>query len=235
MNKALPYGEYKLENAKTGFNLSNDEDKIEYLKKATAIIGGLSPVEQEIYIKHVAKDVHVSESAIRMELSGNKEEVKEQRPVHRVNDEEKAEVTDLTSTEKTLLKILFTDEAYIEKIGEYDQVMESEFAKKLYDMLTAMYNEEQRICIEKIRDRLSYNENKELNEILDQVLLGGNEKQVFEECMRKWHDSRLRKEEQRLITLLSLADEETNQESVHELMDRLIKVQKQRKKNTRGI
>ena len=235
VNKALPYGEYKLENAKTGFNLSNDEDKIEYLKKATAIIGGLSPVEQEIYIKHVAKDVHVSESAIRMELSGNKEEVKEQRPVHRVNDEEKAEVTDLTSTEKTLLKILFTDEAYIEKIGEYDQVMESEFAKKLYDMLTAMYNEEQRICIEKIRDRLSYNENKELNEILDQVLLGGNEKQVFEECMRKWHDSRLRKEEQRLITLLSLADEETNQESVHELMDRLIKVQKQRKKNTRGI
>ena len=113
--------------------------------------------------------------------------------------------------------------------------MESDFAKKLYDMLSSMYNEEHRICVEKIRDRLSYNENRELNEILDQVLLGGNEKQVFEECMRKWHDSRLRKEENRLITLLSLADEEDNNNSVRELTDRLMEVQKQRKQNNRGI
>lgn len=235
VNKALPYGEYKLENAKRGFDLSDDEDKIDYLKKATAIIGGLSPVEQEIYIKHVAKDVHVSESAIRMELSGKKEEFKEVRPVRHTHEEEQEETTELTSTEKTLLKILFTDEAYIEKIGQYDQVMESDFAKKLYDMLSSIYNEEHRICVEKIRDRLSYNENRELNEILDQVLLGGNEKQVFEECMRKWHDSRLRKEENRLITLLSLADEEDNNNSVRELTDRLMEVQKQRKQNNRGI
>ena len=32
---ALPYADYKLESAKTGFDLNSDEGKIDYMKKAT--------------------------------------------------------------------------------------------------------------------------------------------------------------------------------------------------------
>ena len=45
----------------------------------------------------------------------------------------------------------------------------------------------------------------------------------------------LAKEEQRLISLLSMADEEDNQERIRELTDQLMKVQKERKTNSRGI
>ena len=38
---ALPYGDYKLESAKAGYDLTNDEDKIGYLKKAVEIISGM--------------------------------------------------------------------------------------------------------------------------------------------------------------------------------------------------
>ena len=55
VENALPYGDYKLESAKKGFDLSKDEDKIDYIKKATDIIRQLSPVEQEIYIKKLQK------------------------------------------------------------------------------------------------------------------------------------------------------------------------------------
>ena len=70
---------------------------------------------------------------------------------------------------------------------------------------------------------------KKLSEILDQIVLGGNEEQVFEECRMTWQDRRLEEEEKRLITLLSMADEEDNFEKIRELTDQLMKVQKDRK------
>lgn len=235
VDKALPYGEYKLETAKLGYDLSKDEDKIDYLKKATAIISRLSPVEQEIYIKHVAKDVHVSESAIKMELFGHSGEPSIEKPVRRVEEESETENTEITSIEKTLLKIMFTDEAYIDKISEYQQILQSPFAKKIYDLLVSEYEENQRIVQERIREQLSYKENEELNDILNEVLLGGNENKVFEDCIRKWNDNELLKKENHLITLLSLADEEDNQERIRELTDKLMEIQIKRKNNSRGI
>lgn len=234
VGKALPYGEYKLESAKAGFDLSKDEDKIDYLKKATGIISSLSPVEQEIYIRHVASDVHVSESAIRMELSGNREREEQKAPLPQRRQEEDHEDTEINSIEKTLLKILFTDEAFIEKIQDQSDVMVHPFAKKLYDMLVNLYDETNRIDTDVIREKLSYRENEELTEILDEVLLGGNENRVFEDCMRKWKDIRLAQEEKKLITLLSMADEEDNYESIRELTDKLMEIQKKRKNNSRG-
>ena len=44
-----------------------------------------------------------------------------------------------------------------------------------------------------------------------------------------WQDRRLEEEEKRLITLLSMADEEDNFEKIRELTDQLMKVQKDRK------
>ena len=232
---ALPYGEYKLENAKSGFDLSKDEDKIDYLKKAASIINSLSPVEQEIYIKHVASDVHISESAIRMELSGNKENPEiRPRPVRTDKPDENSEELKINSIEKTLLKILFTDEMFIEKLQNHTEVMVHPFARKLYDILAGMYDENGRVDIDEVREKLSYKENEELNEILEEVLLGGNENKVFEDCMKKWKDVSLAKEEKKIITLLSMADEEDNYDSIRELTDKLMEIQRERKNNSRG-
>ena len=74
-----------------------------------------------------------------------------------------------------------------------------------------------------------------VQEIIEQVIVGGNVEQVFEDCVRTWKDNLLAKEEQRLILLISMADEEDNQERIAELTDQLIKVQKKRKSSSRGI
>jgi len=230
---ALPYGDYKLASAKIGFDLSKDDEKIEYIKAATEIIRTLSPVEQEIYIEKLAKDLKISESAIRMELLGKKQgEEPKQRTVH---EEEETFSTDLTPVEKTLLKVLLTDEAFIERAAEHVAIFESEFAVKVFRLLESEYAENRFVDTKKILDMLPYEASKRLQEILDQVVLGGNEALVFEDCIRTWKDKRLEKEEKRLITLLSMADEEDNQEKIIELTDELMKVQKERKHNSRGI
>ena len=230
---ALPYGDYKLESAKIGFDLSRDDDKIDYVKAATEIIRGLSPVEQEIYIEKLAKDLKISESAIRMELLGKKqvEEPKRQQ----VHEDSETINMELTPVERTLIKVMLTDETFVEKAAEHVEIFQSEFAIKIYGLLEKEYRENQFVDTKKILDSLPFEAARKLQEIMDQVVLGGNEALVFQDCIRTWNDKRLEKEEKRLITLLSMADEEDNQEKIIELTDELMKVQKERKNNSRGI
>ena len=234
VENALPYGDYKLESAKKGFDLSKDEDKIDYIKKATDIIRQLSPVEQEIYIKKTAKDLKIAEGAIRMELLGNDSTEKASFTTVR---EEKEEVlnSEITPIERTLLKVMLTDESYISRISDFPQILESDFAIKIFEILKEEYLKNQFIDLNKIMDGLTSEGAACLQEIVDDVIVGGNEEQVFNDCIRTWKDKNLAKEEQRLISLLSMADEEDNQERIRELTDQLMKVQKERKTNSRGI
>ena len=66
-------------------------------------------------------------------------------------------------------------------------------------------------------------------EIIDQVIVSGNEEQVFADCVRTWKKNLLAQEEQRLILQLSLADEENNQKRIEELTDQLMDIQKKMK------
>ncbi len=231
---ALPYGDYKLESAKAGYDLAKDEDKIDYIKKATDIIRQLGPVEQEIYIKKLSKDLKIAEGAIRMELLGNDSTEKASFTQTR---EEKEEISssEITPIEKTLLKVMLTDESYISRIADFPQILESDFAVRIYETLAEEYRRNQLIDLNKIMDGLTSEGAACLQEIMDHIIVGGNEEQVFDDCIKTWKDKNLAKEEQRLISLLSMADEEDNQERIRELTDQLMKVQKERKTNSRGI
>lgn len=231
---ALPYGDYKLESAKAGYDLTKDEDKIDYIKKATDIIRQLGPVEQEIYIKKLSKDLKIAEGAIRMELLGNDSTEKASFTQTR---EEKEEISssEITPIEKTLLKVMLTDESYIRRIADFPQILESDFAVRIYETLAEEYRRNQLIDLNKIMDGLTSEGAACLQEIMDHIIVGGNEEQVFDDCIKTWKDKNLAKEEQRLISLLSMADEEDNQERIRELTDQLMKVQKERKTNSRGI
>lgn len=231
---ALPYGDYKLESAKAGYDLTKDEDKIDYIKKATDIIRQLGPVEQEIYIKKLSKDLKIAEGAIRMELLGNDSTEKASFTQTR---EEKEEISssEITPIEKNLLKVMLTDESYISRIADFPQILESDFAVRIYETLAEEYRRNQLIDLNKIMDGLTSEGAACLQEIMDHIIVGGNEEQVFDDCIKTWKDKNLAKEEQRLISLLSMADEEDNQERIRELTDQLMKVQKERKTNSRGI
>lgn len=234
VESALPYGDYKLESAKKDYDLSKDDDKIDYIKKATDIIRQLSPVEQEVYIKKLSKDIKIAEGAIRMELLGNDSTEKHSfTPVR----EEKAETFDsvITPIERTLLKVCLTEESYIGKLAEFPTILESDFAQKIYELLADEYKKNHFIDLNKVMDGLPGQSAASLQEIVEDVIVGGNEEQVFNDCIKTWKDKNLAKEEQRLISLLSMADEEDNQERIRELTDQLMKVQKERKTNSRGI
>lgn len=227
---ALPYGDYRLESLKAGFDLDRDEDKIDYIRKATReVLSQLSPVEQDIYTKKLAKELKIAESAIKMELLGNDSTEK----THFVQRKEEAEelTPDISPVEKTLLRVMLTEESYIERLQQFPEILESDFSRKMYQLLLEEYRQFRRVDINKLLDGLPRADGDRLSEIMDHVIVGGNEEKVFDDCVRTWKQNRLAKEEQRLITLLSMADEEDNQERIRQLTEELMKIQRERKQN----
>ena len=226
---ALPYGDYRLAAARTGFDLSKDSDKIDYMRKAVAILKELSPVEQDIYITKLSKELKIAESAIKMELLGNNNT--ETPPSHGREGEHREEVqtTEIAPIERTLLKVMLTDDSFIEKGADYPEVFRSPFAVKIYDILADEYKAHKFIDINRILDGLSAEEAECLTEICDHVIVGGSAAQVFDECIDSWNSMRLAEEEKRLIMLLSMADEEDNQERINNLTEQLMKIQRERK------
>ena len=227
---ALPYGDYRLESLKAGFDLDRDEDKIDYIRKATReVLSQLSPVEQDIYTKKLAKELKIAESAIKMELLGNDSTEK----THFVQRKEETEelAPDISPVEKTLLRVMLTEESYIERLQQFPEILESDFSRKMYQLLLEEYRQFRRVDINKLLDGLPRADGDRLSEIMDHVIVGGNEEKVFDDCVRTWRQNRLAKEEQRLITLLSMADEEDNQERIRQLTEELMKIQRERKQN----
>lgn len=237
---ALPYGDYLLESAKNGFDFTKNEDKIDYLKKAAGIISQLSPVEQEIYIQKVSKDLKIAEGAIKMELLGGAPvgaDSRAQQHQHssHFEEEQEAAAREISPVERTLLKVCLTEESYIRRLENYPDILKSDFARQIYRIIAEEYKQNHFIDLKKIMDDLSAGDVQLLKEIVDQIIVGGNEEQIFTQCIDTYKDSLLAKEEQRLIALLSMADEEDNAEKIMELTDQLMQVQKERKINGRGL
>ena len=66
-----------------------------------------------------------------------------------------------------------------------------------------------------------------MTEALSNVVICGNEEQVFSQCINTWQIQCLSEREQDIIARLSLADEENNPESIEALTKELMEVQQE--------
>ncbi len=225
---AMPYTDYKIQAAKRGLDLSTEEGKIDYMKAISEILHELGPVEKDIYIKKISKDVGISEGAIRMENLGNtKLEHKHEYVQRNVHNEEK--IDKLTSIEATLLKCLFIDPTLSEELLTYMDIFESEIGKKVINIAFEFYGMEGDFHCSQVMDRLEPSESQELERSLEKIIVTDNERDVLDQCIHKWKFNQLEREEKHIIDMLSLADEENNKATLEELTIKLMDVQRQMK------
>lgn len=228
-NAALPYADYKLESAKVGYDLSRDEDRLDYMKTAVEILRNLSPVEQDIYIKKLSKDIKIAETAIRRELDGASPQKESKNFVPQREEIEEILAQEISPVEKSLIKVVLTGEQYIERLKGHEEVFESDFSREIFEVLKAEYAARGRIDLRLVMDGLPADKATLLQEIVDSVIIAGNEEQVFDECISTWRKQMLNRELSRINTILDMADEAENQEKINELMVRMMEIQKELK------
>ncbi len=226
---ALPYIDYKLRYIRRDMDLSSDDGKIDYIKAAAAVLRELSPVEADVYIKKLSKELHIAEGAIKMEILGNAagSSRNNQPAVPQRNHREEEVQEEMSSLEASIIKSLLVNPVLTEKLLDYSEIMASIPARKVMDILFELYGLNGDFHISQLTDRLEPEESEALSRTLDKIVIAGNEEQVFQECINTWQLKRLLQQEQDLITRLSLADEENNPESINQLTLELMEIQKQ--------
>lgn len=226
ISEALPYTDYKLQAAKRGLDLATEEGKIDYIKRVSDILDDLSPVEGDIYIKKIANELGISESAIKLEFSGNNSNIR--KPEERKRDEGGGVEKTIPVIEATALKCLFTEPELSEKLLPYADDFRSVTAKKALNAAFEFYGLYGDFNKNQIMDKLEPEESELLEQCIESAIVAGNAEQVMEECLRTWEFRALENREKHIIDMLALADEE-NKEALDKLTLELMEIQKKMK------
>lgn len=129
--------------------------------------------------------------------------------------------------EATLLKVLMINPFFAERLLEYDGIIQSELGRKILNLMFELYGLKGGFQQYEITDSLDPKESQEFTSVIDSIIVAGNEEQVFDECIKTWKKTEAARREQELINRLTLADEETDSDSIRELQIELMKVQQQ--------
>lgn len=234
VDKALPFADYKLSLLKKEHDLESTEGRVDFLKKAAAVLRDLSPVEADIYIKKLAEETKISEGAIRLEITGNTSEKKVPERAAAGSRGADASPDDITMLEKNIIKLILRNSTYYPKLRPYEETaFTTAGGQRIYEGIKELYRENEEIDVRKLADGLDTDNGKILKDILENVQLAHKEEKIFADCVETIRMKELTHKEQELIMRLSMADEEENKEMIRELTQELMDIQKMMK-NGRG-
>lgn len=185
--------EYKLFRAAQGIDLSTDDGKVEYLKKAAMVIGALeSPVEADVYAGRVATQCGVTKEAVLS--AANTYGKKEKR--RRYNEEIRKVVTPpridpvnpkrplhrrAANAEEGLLAVLIKNQDFIPRVSANVPPEEfiTDFNRKVYVELVSRYKGGKAFDITLLGDVFT---GEELGEIVRIQTAGETRANTLEEC-----------------------------------------------------
>ncbi len=212
--KAPGFADYKIDALMKRHDIKTSDGRIDFVRDAAAFLQKLSPAEQDIYIKKIASVSRISEGAIRYELEGKKNpEQKDARP-----KEEKHETAFVSSLEKNLIRMMLMDSTTYEEIRKEKEVFQSPEGMEIFDNIGKMMEESEEIQIQKLSDSLSEESLSVLNDIQENVMLGGNVKKILEETLNRYRLEKYKNRYEEITKIIEIADESENSDRIHELL-----------------
>ena len=224
VSHAKAFGEYKLESAKQGFDLTKDEDKVRYIRKAAEILAVMDPVEQELYTARLAEELGVSQDSVKREIvPGNTGERPRAESPKKENENENE---DLLPREKYLIKIITKDPEYIDRIIDNKGIIHTGLAKNVMNKAFIQFKKTGKTDIDEIIDGLSDNDQKKVIDSLSAVVIEDSQMdQTYEDLVTNWKIDELNGKEKDILMSLSLADDQVAGEKIKEFQQELIDIQ----------
>ena len=234
VKSALPWIDFKLKQEAAAFNLEKADQKVKYLEKAVSVISSLNPIEQDVYTKKLARDLNVSEEAIRMMLGGNERMAMQQQKNFRKKavSHVKTVAETLPTSDKELLKLALLSPSYIEKIEETKDIFKTSLGFSIFQSIKMEFGGNKYIDEKRVLDILPEEEQQALLDVMENVPMKGHDQDIFEDLMYRRQLEILKASEKEKIDQLALLGED-DQGSV-ELMEQLKEIQRKLKAHIDG-
>ena len=231
MDNALPYGDFKLEFAKAGYDLDDEQQKLDFLRDAVGILQSMKPVEADFYIKKLSADTGISEGAIRFEYSGNNSQEKKMPADIETSTDLKDYEEQMPLVEQDMIKLMLLDEKFVHLPDDIsDKAFRSTAGINIYRNLLAADDGQRPFDINRLKDLLDEDAVQALDMINSKIIPQGREDSIYNDCIDRIRLNELKKQENEIITRLSMADEDENGEEIVKLTKQLMDIQKKIKK-----
>ena len=231
MDNALPYGDFKLEFAKAGYDLDDEQQKLDFLRDAVGILQSMKPVEADFYIKKLSADTGISEGAIRFEYSGNNSQEKKMSAGIETSTDLKDYEEQMPLVEQDMIKLMLLDEKFVHLPDDIsDKAFRSTAGINIHRNLLAADDGQRPFDINRLKDLLDEDAVQALDMINSKIIPQGREDSIYNDCIDRIRMNELKKQENEIITRLSMADEDENGEEIVKLTKQLMDIQKKIKK-----
>lgn len=231
MDNALPYGDFKLEFAKAGYDLDDEQQKLDFLRDAVGILQSMKPVEADFYIKKLSADTGISEGAIRFEYSGNNSQEKKMPAGIETSTDLKDYEEQMPLVEQDMIKLMLLDEKFVHLPDDIsDKAFRSTAGINIHRNLLAADDGQRPFDINRLKDLIDEDAVQALDMINSKIIPQGREDSIYNDCIDRIRLNELKKQENEIITRLSMADEDENGEEIVKLTKQLMDIQKKIKK-----
>ena len=231
MDNALPYGDFKLEFAKAGYDLDDEQQKLDFLRDAVGILQSMKPVEADFYIKKLSADTGISEGAIRFEYSGNNSQEKKMSAGIETSTDLKDYEEQMPLVEQDMIKLMLLDEKFVHLPDDIsDKAFRSTAGINIHRNLLAADDGQRPFDINRLKDLIDEDAVQALDMINSKIIPQGREDSIYNDCIDRIRLNELKKQENEIITRLSMADEDENGEEIVKLTKQLMDIQKKIKK-----
>ncbi len=204
--------EYKIRRIKEKYNLESDEDKISFIEEAAGVFAEMkNPVEQEVYIKKIARESDVSPDAILTEvrnlerkqqrLTLRKEERAEKRSYEeRTGGRRNLEQMKIYNAEKLLLNLLTEREVFRRVSKEIQpEDFSSELHKKLAHILYGIHQRGEPVRASEILEQFEESQLGQVSELLIDDKNVGDKRSAAEMPLQIMKQGLLKSAEQELL------------------------------------
>lgn len=228
MENALSYGDFKLSFTKAKYDMSDEEQRLDFLREAVGVLQSMKPVEADFYIKKLANDTGISEGAIRFEYSGNNSQEKKMSPNVETSTDLAYSTESVPLVEQDLIKLMLIDDKYVDLPKDVSDIaFISTAGRSIYRNLAASDDGIRPFDINKLKDLLEEGTAEALDAIISKIIPEGREDSIFNECIERIRLNEMKRQEAEIIARLSMADEEENSEEIVKLTKQLMEIQKQ--------
>lgn len=204
--------EYKIRRIKEKYNLESDEDKISFIEEAAGVFAEMkNPVEQEVYIKKIARESDVSPDAILTEvrnlerkqqrLTLRREERAEKRSYEeRTGGRRNLEQMKIYNAEKLLLNLLTEREVFRRVSKEIQpEDFSSELHKKLAHILYGIHQRGEPVRASEILEQFEESQLGQVSELLIDDKNVGDKRSAAEMPLQIMKQGLLKSAEQELL------------------------------------
>lgn len=230
VSKAKPFGDYKIETAVAGLNLSDYRERIQASKRIALVLLPMSPAEQEEYADKASREYNLSKMALLEEISSLRDKDKgrsrRSEALNRTNSTiEGNSEGKISLIEGDLIRLITKNESYIDKIINIPGLISSKLACKLFDAIANDVAREGMLDINRVLDSLEEGERDSLTTIMRRIVISGDEEEVFQDCLSRKRVEGLSREITEIDQQLQTIPEDADEEYISKLMQKKIELQ----------